>query len=40
MQGHIHDLTDSELIVGDNLRAALEQGDKHEVFVTACKQVS
>lgn len=39
MQGHVCDLTDSELIVGDNLRSALEQGDRHEVFVNACKQV-
>ena len=40
MQGHIDDLTDSKVIaVGDTLESALELGEKHEAFVTKCKEV-
>ena len=40
MQGHIDDLTDGKVIaVGDTLESALELGEKHEAFVTKCKEV-
>ena len=39
MQGHIDDLTESKVVVGDNLESALELGEKHEAFVTKCKEV-
>ena len=39
MQGHIDDLTESKVVVGDNLESALELGEHHEAFVTKCKEV-
>lgn len=40
IQGHIDDLTHTELIIGETLEIALELGEKHEVFVSTCKEVS
>ena len=39
MQEYVDDLTSSELKIGDTLESALELGDKHEAFVTKCKEV-
>lgn len=39
IQGHIEDLTHTELVIGDSLEVALELGEKHEVFVSTCKEV-
>ncbi len=39
MEGHIEDLATSELKLGDTLESALELGEKHEAFVTKCKEV-
>ena len=40
MQGHIEDLTSSEPTLGDTLEVGLELGEKHELFVTKCVEVS
>ena len=40
MQEYVDDLTNSELKIGDTLESALELGEKHEAFVTKCKEVS
>ena len=40
MQEYVDDLTSSELKIGDTLESALELGEKHEAFVTKCKEVS
>ena len=39
MQGHIDDLTHYELTIGESLEASLELGEKHENFVSTCKEV-
>ena len=40
MQGHIDDLTDSNvLVVGYSLESAQELKEKHEAFITECKEV-
>ena len=41
MQGHIQDLDTGSgvTVIGETLEAALELGEKHEAFVTKCKQV-
>ena len=40
MQGHIDDLTDSNIIaMGDSLESALQLGERHEAFFTKCKEV-
>ena len=39
MQGHIDDMTDSRITIGEALESALELGEKHENFVTTCKEV-
>ncbi|XP_019856098.1 PREDICTED: triple functional domain protein-like [Amphimedon queenslandica] len=38
VQGHIDDLTRADLAIGENLEVALELGEKHEVFVSTCKE--
>ena len=38
MKSHIDDLTDSK-VIGDTLESALELGEKHEAFITKCKEV-
>ena len=40
MQGHIGDLAEDKIVMGDSLEAALEQGEKHEAFATKCMEVS
>ena len=40
MQGHIDDLTDSNVLaMGDSLESALQLGEKHEAFFAKCKEV-
>ena len=39
MDEHNDDLTGSEIVIGDTLEDALELGDRHEKFVTRCKEV-
>ena len=40
MQGHIDNLTDSNvLVVGYSLESAQELKEKHEAFITECKEV-
>lgn len=39
MQGHIDDMTNGAVTIGENLEAALELGEKHESFVSTCKEV-
>ena len=40
MQSHIDDLTGSKfMVLGDTLESALELGEKHEAFITKCKEV-
>jgi len=40
MQGHIDDLTDSDVIaVGYSLESAQELKEKHEAFITKCEKV-
>ena len=42
MQGHIADLATGSgvTVIGETLEAALELGEKHEAFVSKCKEVS
>ena len=40
MKSHIDDLTGSKfMVLGDTLESALELGEKHEAFITKCKEV-
>ena len=39
MQGHIGDLTSDNVTIGESLEASLELGEKHENFVSTCKEV-
>ena len=39
MQGHIDDMTDGKITIGETLESALELGEKHENFVSSCKEV-
>ena len=39
MQGHIDDMTDGKITIGEALESALELGEKHENFVSTCKEV-
>ncbi len=39
MQAHIDDMTDGTLSIGETLETALELGEKHENFVSTCKEV-
>ena len=39
MIGHIEDMAEDKAVLGDSLEAALEQGEKHELFATKCMEV-
>lgn len=39
MTGHIDDMTTVTTVTGENLESALELGEKHESFVSTCKEV-
>ena len=39
MQGHIEDMAEDKVVLGDTLESALEQGEKHELFATKCMEV-
>ena len=39
MDEHNDDLTGSEIVIGDTLEDAVELGDRHDKFVTRCKEV-
>jgi hypothetical protein len=38
MQGHIDDMTNADISIGESLELSLELGEKHEVFVSTCKE--
>ena len=40
MDSHSDDLTGSEVVIGGTLEEALELGDKHDLYVNGCKDVS
>ena len=40
IKGFVDDLMTGGVSLGDTLEAALELGEKHEVFVNKCKSVS
>ena len=40
MKEFIDDVKSGGIVLGDTLESALELGEKHEAFVTKCKNVS